>query len=306
MADYLSAYAQRFDLPVRTGTRVERLTKDDGHFILTARDGEQFEAENVVVAMANYQRPRAPAFANDLDTSIVQLHSADYRNPAQLKDGPVLLVGVGNSGAEIAVEVARSHETWLSGSPTGEVPLNIESLAARLLLMRLILRVVFHRVMTVDTPIGRRKREEVLSHGMPLLRVKGRHLADAGVHRVARTVGIQDGLPLLEDGRPLDVGNVIWCTGFDSSFSWIDLPVIDEDGLPIHEKGIVTQELGLYFVGLHFLYAASSSMVQGVGRDAQRVVEAIAARPISTIGREGKLSGKSRLQVNENPKVAQP
>ena len=187
-------------------------------------------------------------------------------------------MGVGNSGAEIAVEVADSHEPGSPAALSGEVPLNIHSLAARLLLLRLILRVLFHRVMTVDTPIGRRKRTELLSHGMPLLRVKGRHLAEAGVHRVARTVGVQDGRPLLEDGRVLDVANVIWCTGFEPAFSWIDLPVLAEDGLPIDKKGIVTQEPGLYFVGLHFLYAASSSMVQGVGRDAQRVVEAILGR----------------------------
>ena len=278
MAGYLEAYTQHFDLPVRTGMRVERLTKDDGRFILTASDGEQFEAENVVVAMANYQRPRVPAFAGELDKGIVQLHSADYRNPAQLQDGAVLLVGAGNSGAEIGVEVARSRETWLSGNPTGEVPFSIDGLPARLLLIRLVLRFLFHRVMTVDTPIGRRKREQILSHGMPLLRVKSSQLKAAGVHRVPRTVGTKDGGPLLEDGRVLDVANVIWCTGFEPGFSWIDLPVLSDDGLPQHEKGVVLQEPGLYFVGLHFLYAASSSMVHGVGRDAEYIAKAIAAR----------------------------
>jgi putative flavoprotein involved in K+ transport len=278
MADYLADYAHRFDLPIRTNTCVERLAKENGRFVLTTSSGEQLLAENVVVAMANYQRAFVPDFARGLDKSIVQLHSADYRNPGQLRDGPVLLVGAGNSGAEIAVEVSRSHETWLSGTSTGEVPFRIDGLPARLILIRLVLRVLFHRVMTVDTPIGRRKREQLLSHGMPLLRVKSRQLAAAGVKRVPRTLGIQNGLPRLDDGRFLDVTNVIWCTGFEPGFSWIDLPVFSEGGLPVHEKGVVLEEPGLYFVGLHFLYAASSSMVQGVGRDAERIAEVILAR----------------------------
>jgi putative flavoprotein involved in K+ transport len=113
---------------------------------------------------------------------------------------------------------------------------------------------------------------------MPLLRVKSRQLTAAGVQRVPRLVGTQAGLPLLKDGRVLDVANVIWCTGFDADFSWIDLPVLSDDGLPLHNKGVVLQEPGLYFVGLHFLYAASSSMVQGVVRDAARIAQAIARR----------------------------
>ncbi|MPZ50803.1 MAG: FAD-dependent oxidoreductase [Dehalococcoidia bacterium] len=282
MADYLEAYSERFELPVRTGVAVERLTKEGDRFVLTA-GGRRFEAENVVVAMANYQRPRVPAFAAELGNGVVQLHSADYRNPAQLQDGPVLVVGAGNSGAEIAFEVARSHETWLSGNASGEVPFRIDGLAARLLLLRLVLRVFFHRVLTVDTPIGRRARRKLLTHGMPLLRVKSAQLAAAGVGRVARTTGTRDGKPVLEDGRVMDVANVIWCTGFEAGFSWIDLPVFSETGAPLHEKGVAGQEPGLYFIGLHFLYAVSSAMVQGVGRDAERIAEAIAGRVGATL-----------------------
>jgi len=113
---------------------------------------------------------------------------------------------------------------------------------------------------------------------MPLLRVKSKQLDAAGVKRLPRTVGVHDGLPELEDGRVVDVKNIIWCTGFEPGFSWIDLPVFAKDGLPIHKKGVVELVPGLYFVGLHFLYAASSSMVQGVGRDASRVASAIAIR----------------------------
>lgn len=276
MADYLEGYAKRFELPVRTGVRVTRLGKQDGRFVVEA--GEQrFEANNVVVAMASYQKPRVPAFGSQLDRKLVQLHSQDYRNPAQLQPGGVLLVGAGNSGADIAIEVSRSHRTWMSGRDVGHVPFRIDGLAARLLLVRLVLRVLFHRVLTVRTPIGRRMRRKMLTPGGPLIRVKPEDLAAAGVERVPRTVGVRDGLPLLENGRVLDVANIIWCTGFHPGFSWIDLPILGPVE-PLHQSGVVPSEPGLYFVGLHFLHALSSTMIHGVGRDAKRIVSAISAR----------------------------
>jgi len=126
----------------------------------------------------------------------------------------------------------------------------------------------------VNTPIGRKVRRKVLFHGMPLIRVKAKDLAAAGIERVPRTVGVRDGLPLLEDGRILDVGNVIWCTGFHPGFTWIDLPVLGADE-PLHERGVVAKEPGLYFVGLAFLYSASSTMIHGIERDAKHVVQTI-------------------------------
>jgi putative flavoprotein involved in K+ transport len=277
MADYLEAYAARFGLPVQTGVRVDRLARVGERFVVTA-GVRRFEADQVVVAMANYQTPAIPAFSRELDRGIVQVHSLDYRTPAQLAPGGVLLVGAGNSGADIAMELAGAHPTWLSGRDTGHIPFRIEGLAARLLLVRLVLRVVFHRVLTVDTPIGRKVRPRILHQGGPLIRVKPADLAAAGVRRVPRTVGVRDGRPLLEDGRTLDVANVIWCTGFRPGMSWIDLPVLGEHGEPRHERGIAVGQPGLYFVGLHFLYALSSTMIHGVGRDAERVARAIAAR----------------------------
>lgn len=276
MGDYLEAYAARFELPVRTGVKVDCLSRQGGRFVLTAGD-LRFEAENVVVAMANYQKPRVPPFAGELDPGIVQLHSSEYRNPSQLQDGGVLIVGAGNSGSEIALEVASGHQTWMSGRDTGHLPFRIEGLAARFLFVRLVLRFLFHRVLTVNTPMGRKLRPKVLSQGGPLIRVKPRDLAAAGIERVPRTVGVRDGLPVLEDDRVLDVTNVIWCTGFHPGFSWIDLPVLREEE-PMHERGVVASEPGLYFVGLHFLYALSSSMIHGVSRDAEHVVQAIASR----------------------------
>jgi putative flavoprotein involved in K+ transport len=277
MANYLESYAARFNLPIRTGVKVDRLTKRGNKFVVTAGNRE-FEAENVVVAMADFQSPRVPPFASELDPAIVQLHSSEYRNLGQLREGAVLVAGAGNSGAEIAIEVARSHATWMAGRETGHVPFRIDGVAARVVLVPFLFRVVFHRVLTIKTPMGRKARPNALKGGAPLIRVKRADLTTAGVQRVPRVVGVRNGLPLLEDARTLDVTNVIWCTGFHPGFSWIDLPVFADSGAPLHEGGVVTSEPGLYFVGLHFLYAFSSTMIHGVGRDADRIAAAIAAR----------------------------
>jgi putative flavoprotein involved in K+ transport len=274
MADYLEAYAVHFALPVRSGVRVDRLSRVGDKFLVVAGD-TRIEADNVVVAMGQHQHPRTPAFAADLRRDIVQLHSFEYRNPAQLRSGGVLIVGAGNSGAEIAIEAVKDHRTLLAGRETGHVPFRVDGLAARLVLGQLVMRVIFHRVLSLATPIGRKLRPKMLHRAAPLIRTRPKELAAAGVVRVPKVVGVRDGLPLLEDGRTLDVANIVWCTGFDPGFSWIDLPVFGPDGFPRHEAGIATTEPGLYFVGLPFLYAFSSEMIQGVGRDAERIAGVI-------------------------------
>jgi putative flavoprotein involved in K+ transport len=192
-----------------------------------------------------------------------------------------LLVGAGNSGAEIAMELAPRHRVWMSGRHPGHVPFKFDGFLANLILIRLLFRLVFHRLLTVKTPMGRKARGKGHARGVPLIRQKPKQLAAAGVTRAARTVGVRDGRPLLDDGRTLEVTNVIWCTGFRRSFSWIDLAIFDEAGSPRHASGVVTEVPGLYFVGLHFLYAMSSSMIHGVGRDAARISDAVAARAVS-------------------------
>ena len=278
MADYLEAYAARFELPIQTGVSVDRVSRHGNGYLVSA-GVRQFEAEHVVVAMSDYQRCRVPGFASELDPAIIQLHSADYRNLSQLRPGGVLVVGAGNSGADIALETASGgHRTWMSGRDVGHVPFRINSLAGRLLLVRLVLRGLFHRVLTVKTPMGRTMRLKLLSMGGPLIRVKPRDLDAAGIERVPRTAAVRDGRPVLEDGRILDVANVVWCTGFHPGFSFVDLPIFGNDGRPIQDRGVVANEPGLYFLGLIFLYAASSVMIHGVGRDAEYIADIIADR----------------------------
>lgn len=276
MADYLEAYAARFELPIRTGVRVDGLRRQGERFLVTTGN-QSFEADNVVVAMSSWQAPKRPEFAAELNSEIVQLHSSEYRNPAQLQDGGVLIAGGGNSGAEIAYELRRSRQVWLAGPRIGQVPFRPESITGRVL-MPFVGRVVFHRVLTTSTPMGRKFRAKHMSMAEPLIRVKSKDLAAAGVERVRRVTDVKDGLPFLDDGRLIDAANVIWCTGFHPGLSWIDLPIF-ENGAPTHVRGVVADQPGLYFVGLKLLYAVSSSQVHGVGRDAARAADAIADRP---------------------------
>src|SRR5215218_8460373 len=273
MADYLEAYAARFDLPVRTGVKMDRLSREEDGYVITSGK-RRFEAERVVVATGANQLPKVPPFADELLSSIVQLHSSQYRHPSELQEGAVLVVGAGNSGAEIALEVSRLHPTYLSGKPSGQLPLRHGAAGARFLFP--VVRFVGHHVLTLRTPMGRKAQPRFISHGAPLIRVKLKDLTAAGVEQVPRTVGIEDGRPALEQGGVLDVSNVIWCTGFREEFPWIDLPIFGEDGRPLHERGVVVGEPGLYFVGLPFQYASTSDVLPGVGRDAEYVAKHIA------------------------------
>lgn len=296
MADYLEAYAHRFELPVRNGVRVNRLTRIGNRYLIDA-GSYRFEADHVVVAMSSYQVPRVPAFARELGLGIRQMHSSEYRNLQQLNPGGVLLVGAGNSGVEIAIEVAREHQTWVSGRDTGHVPFRIDGLPARLGLLRLLFRFVFHRVLTVGTPMGRRLRRKLFTQGAPLIRVKPRQLAASGVQRVPKVSGALNGLPVLEDGRALDVTNVIWCTGFGNGLSWIDLPIFEANGEPRHQSGIASGEPGLYFVGLHFLHSLSSTMIHGVARDAKRITDAIERRTNEAEVGSGAVTSRGQLSA---------
>jgi putative flavoprotein involved in K+ transport len=284
MADYLEAYASRFDLPVRHGVKVDRLSRDGARFLISAGH-KRFEASNVVVAMSNCQVPWVPPFAAELDRDTVQIHSKEYKNPSQLRDGSVLVVGAGNSGADIAIEVVKSHTTLMSGKESGHIPFRIETFIARNLLLRLV-RFIGHRVITVRTPVGRKLRPKMLHMAPPLVRVKPKDLLAAGVERVPRVVGARDGRPVLEGGGAVDVANIIWCTGYRPGFSWIDLPILGDRQEPDHEGGIVESQPGLYFVGLHFLYSMTSETINGVPRDAKRIADHIAARDRSQDPRE--------------------
>jgi putative flavoprotein involved in K+ transport len=275
VADYLESYAKRFRLPVRTGVRVDGLGRDGDAFVVTSGP-DRYRADNVVVATGGYQAPRIPAFAADLDPGIVQLHSSGYRDQSQLREGSVLVVGAGNSGAEIALESSARHPTWLSGRDTGQEPFRAGGSWDRLFTP--VFWFVLSHVLSLRTPIGRKVRDQLSTRGLPLARVRRGDLIRAGVERVPPVTGVRDGRPALADGTTLDPANVIWCTGFAPALGWIDRPVLGPDGLPRHERGVIGSEPGLYFIGLFFQSAGTSSLIGGVGRDARRIARHIGAR----------------------------
>ena len=275
MGDYLEAYAARFELPVRSGAAVDQLTKDSGRYVANA-GAERFEADTVVVATGVFRRPYTPEFAGELDPTFTQLHSSEYRNLSQLQEGPVLVVGAAHSGSDIAYEASASHDVILVGPDTGQIPVPIESRRGRLG-FRVLVFVGTH-VLTVDTPLGRKMRPHIRHGGGPLLRYRKKNLLAAGVERdMARVVGVERGLPGLDDGRVLDVRNIVWCTGFRPDFRWIHVPFeIGDDGYPAQYRGVAASSPGLYFAGLPFLHSFASMLVAGAGRDAERVARHIA------------------------------
>ncbi len=285
MADYLESYAARHALPVESGIAVESVARENGRYVIRA--GERcFAADNVVLATGVIQKPKTPEFATDLDPSITQLHSFDYRNLSQLQDGPVLVVGASHSGSDIAFEAAARHEVILSGTYNGQLPAPIETRRGRMCFALLFF--LGTHVLTVQTPPGRKMRAHVRHGGAPLLRYRKNELRAAGVERVlARTVGVENGLPVLDDGRVVDVRNVVWCTGFGPDYSWVHCPLeLGADGFPIQHRGVVSSSPGLYIVGMLFLHSFTSMLIGGAGRDAKRVVRHILTERAANVAQE--------------------
>ncbi|PYF99816.1 putative flavoprotein involved in K+ transport [Georgenia satyanarayanai] len=276
MAAYLSTYAERVGMDIRTGVAVDGLFRDGDRFQVTA-GAATLTAANVVLATGAERVPNVPALARRLSSGIVQLHSVDYRNPAQLQPGGVAVVGAANSGADIALELAATHDVVLCGRHPGHVPLRIESKA--MLTVFPLIALTWNHVLTRDTPPGRRSREKLLSgHGTPLIRVKPRDLADAGVRRAARVTDVVEGLPVTAVGEVLDVANVVWATGFLPGHDWIELPGLDSSGFLDNDRGAVTGQPGLYVLGQLFQHRFSSHNSFGVVPDAELVVGDIARR----------------------------
>ena len=269
VADYLERYAERFDLPVRLDTCVDSLSWDGERYTLRAA-GSTIEADNVVVATGPFQRPHIPAVASKISPAIHQLHSSEYVGPFELPDGPTLVVGAGNSGAQIALELARFRKVWLAGRDTGHLP------------RRLLGRDLFDwiwplmRRFTLDTPMGRRLRRR-MTGGDALIGIPEGDLTTAGVVRVGRLIDERGGLPLC-GSEVVEPRAIVWATGFRPDYRWISLPILDAEGYPRHLRGIATDAPGLYFVGLRFQHRMTSSLVGGVGADAAFIAERVAHR----------------------------
>lgn len=283
MGDYLERYARHFALPVRSSTRIVSLTRPrDNRFLLELENGDVVTAERVVVTTGAHRVPVVPPFASELDPSIRQLHSLDYRGPEQFADGPVLVVGAANSGTDIALEAARSgHAVTLAGRHPGHVPVDIDSPVGNLLAGVFISRL---RRMTIDSPKGRAMRKAVLTHGVMLVRNKPAALDRAGVVQLGRIARVEAGRPVTADGRVVEATTVIWCTGSRPDLDWIDIDgVVGPDGHPIEERGMAIECRGLAFVGMPFQYSVASATLMGMDRDAEYVVDALSRAPRAAV-----------------------
>ncbi|GAA2541424.1 flavin-containing monooxygenase [Pseudonocardia hydrocarbonoxydans] len=266
MADHLVAYVRRFALPVESATTVAAVDRDGERLRVTAVDGRGWRARDVVLATGSHGRPDVPGFAADLDPAIARLHSRDYRRPAQLPDGAVLVVGAGNSGAEIAVDLARAgREVWLSGRDVGHMP----RLGSR----------TYPILRALGRPGAVLARRRLRGGGDPLGRIRPGDLESAGVRRVPRTLGARDGLPVFDGGSTARVAAVVWCTGLRPDHGFVALPVHGADGRLLHRRGITTVP-GLYAVGQPYQSSITSHLVGGVGTDARHVVDHLVRRDI--------------------------
>ena len=299
VASYLRAYAAAFDLPVRLNARVTDLRRTADAFEAHT-DGGVFRARQVVVAAGPFQVPFTPPAAQRLDDSVTQLHGAEYRNPQVLPPGPVLVVGGGNSGFQIAEELATSRQVDLSIAT--RAPMLPQRLAGKDLFWWLT-RLGLMRV-TAGSRVGRRLR----ARPDFVIGSSRRRLRKAGVQFRPAVAGAEGRTVRFADGSSLDAGIVIWATGYRSDYSWIHIPGVTRDGQVIHRRG-VTDVPGLYFLGLPWQHTRGSALLGFVHEDAaylagritgqDRAGEAAATRPVPR-GRHER-SGAPPQTVSQPP-----
>jgi putative flavoprotein involved in K+ transport len=269
VAAYLQDYAKQFTLPVRSGVRVSRVSASNAGYLLETSEG-QIEADVVVIATGPNTLPNIPVGAAELASTIVQVHSSDYRNPASVPEGDVLVVGAGTSGTQLAIELSATHSVTIAGRPTASMRAAVIPLVGELQWRAI------NNLLTRSTPMGRKAAVGFFHRGAPLIGIGVPDLIKAGVCRVGRFTGVQDGMPVVDGAGVLAPASIVWATGYRPEFGWIDDIALDDFGWPATQRGVVAGTPGLYFVGMPFQYAVSSSLLGGVGRDAAYVAARIA------------------------------
>lgn len=265
VADYLTGYAREFELPVELGSAVSAVTPTDGGYLVET-EGRAYEARQVVVATGPFQVPRMPAIAGGLDDAVMSFHSRDYRTPDAIPPGPVLVVGGGNTGFQIAEELSATHEVHLSiGSRQAPLPQRILGIDAFRFLdaTGLIYK-------TRDSRLGKRMVGSETLVGYSPRKLRRRH----GVALRPRTTAAAGTAASFDDGTSLEVSAVIWATGFSLDHSFVKAPVFDAGGQVIHRRG-VTEAPGLYFLGLPWLHTRGSALLGFVKDDARYLADRI-------------------------------
>jgi putative flavoprotein involved in K+ transport len=264
MADYLEQYAKTFSLQVMLNAKVSHLSSVNEHFEIET-SVNLLTARCVVITTGTNPHPKIPSLSADLSSNIFQIHSSAYVNPDSLPPGDVLVVGAATSGMEIALELSKTHKTFISGNPPFHIPDNLFKYGGELYWW------IINNVITEKTPIGRKVKDKISHSGSPLIRISADDLKAAGIKSLPRVAGVNEGYPMLEDKSIVKVRSVVWATGYKPDYSWIDMNITNEQGWPVTRRGISTLQKGLYFVGMPFQFGLTSGLVGGIGRDAAYV-----------------------------------
>jgi putative flavoprotein involved in K+ transport len=264
--DYLRRYATELDLPVDPNSRVTTLDHREGRYAaeLPART---ILADQVIVATGPFQQPRIPPFAASVASDVYQTHSAGYRRPSDLPPGRVVVVGGGNTGYQIAEELAADHEVVLAVG-SRQTPLPLRLLGRQIFWWLTKLGVLG---ISVESRLGRRLSDRETLIGSSPRRAKG-----FGITLKARAVDASGRTVRFADGTKTDADAIIWATGYESDYSWIRVPVVDEGGRVRHHRG-VTDQPGLYFLGLQWQYTRGSALLGFGSDDAKYIAQQITA-----------------------------
>jgi putative flavoprotein involved in K+ transport len=266
--EYLERYAAAFELPIVLNSDVKELDRDDDGRFRVELGERTITADQVVVATGPFQNPNVPKLAERLAGDVFQTHAIGYRRADDVPAGSVLVVGGGNTGFQIAKELSATHSVVLSvGSRQKPLP------------QRLLGRDVFWwltkgRILdkNIETRLGRKLSSRDTLIGSSPRKLEKRY----GVEVKPRLVDTDSDMVRFEDGSTLKVDSVIWATGYRPDYSWIKLPVLNEDGRPRHRRG-VTEAHGLYFLGLTWQFTRGSALIGWVKHDAEFIAERIAA-----------------------------
>ena len=284
-ADFLLEYKEKFKLPVLYQARVMMAKKSTHGFKIMLKD-RMLETQNLVIATGNYAIPKIPAFAKELNGSIRQLHSSDYKSPGDLPEGNILVVGAGTSGFQIALDLLHEkRHVYIAGKPTAQIPDFIFKYFGKQFVW------VNKHILNTGTPMGRKFRASIMrGGGAPLINISPQAAQLAGVKILQRLKGVRDGWPVTENGEAIEASAIVWCMGFHPDYSWMDLPgAIAADGYPETHRGISSKYPGLYFVGSLFQYSLTSTWLGGVGRDAGYIVDHLRENGKSIIMKTEKL-----------------
>jgi putative flavoprotein involved in K+ transport len=264
---YLERYAKTFELPIELNSEVRRLSHEGGRFVVDV-EVRTVTADRVVVATGPFQTPFVPELAEGLDAGVWQVHSTGYRQPGDVPEGTVLVVGGGNTGFQIAKELSATHKVLLSvGSKQKPLP---QRIAGRDLFWWLTKTHLLST--TVESRLGSKLQHRDTLIGSSPRQLKRRY----GVELTPRAMDAADHTVRFEDGSELEVDGVVWATGYRPDLSWIDLPILDSNGRLRHRRG-VTDVPGLYFLGLTWQWTRGSALIGWVKDDAAFLTERLAS-----------------------------